>query len=335
MTIKEIAELAGVSQATVSLALNNKAGVGEKTKQLILEIANEYGYIKKSSHNKENILFIKYVGSGAAVNHNGDFVARIIDTIELTSSNYGYNFIMKNVQADDFDKEVVDINFEEFAGVIWLATEINRTHIQWLEKIPLPVVAVDNMLEDYDIDSVVMDNQGGIFLATKHLYDLGHREIGYIDSTVRFSNFEQRTEGFEKALKKLNLTLKDEYILQVKPTLEGAYEDTLKYIEGKKHLPTAFVAANDTIALGSIKAFRQHEIEIPEQISIIGFDDIPFCMMLDKSLSTMRVNKEKLGELAVNLLDSKIKNPSDECIKITTRPKLISRESTAQPNLKY
>ncbi|MDF2877187.1 MAG: transcriptional regulator, LacI family [Clostridia bacterium] len=332
MTIKEISELAGVSQATVSLALNNKAGVGENTRKLIIDIAAQHGYSKKTNVVKRNILFIKYMGDGAAIEHNGDFIARIIDAIELAASNSDYNLIMKNIQSTDVENEVREMCFEDFVGVIWLATEINDKHIELLLDMPIPIVAVDNMLEHYDIDSVVMDNYGGIFTMIKYLYELGHREIGYIDSTVRFSNFEQRTEGYFRAIEQLDITKNAHYIKVVKPTLEGAYHDMIKHLEDTKTFPTVFVAANDTIAIGAIKALRQSGLKIPQHISVVGFDDIPFCMMLDKSLTTMRVNKERLGQLAVQLLDSKINEPSDECIKMIVRPKLIKRESADFPN---
>ena len=332
MTIKEISELAGVSQSTVSLALNNRAGVGEETRKLIADIATKYGYSKKTNLVKRNILFVKYIDNGAAIEQNGDFVARIIDAIELAASNAGYNLIMKNIQAADLENEIRDMSFEGFAGVIWLATEMSTNHVELLTNISIPIVAVDNMLEHYDIDSVVMDNRGGIFAITKYLYELGHREIGYIDSTVRFSNFDQRTEGYLRAIEQLGIAKNECYFKIVQPTLEGAYSDMLRHLEEDKTLPTAFVAANDTIAIGAIKALRQNGIEIPGQISVVGFDDIPFCLMLDKSLTTMSVNKEKLGELAVNLLDSQINIPTDECIKMTIRPKLVERESAGAPN---
>ncbi|MDF2612309.1 MAG: transcriptional regulator, LacI family [Clostridia bacterium] len=335
MTIKEISELAGVSQSTVSLVLNNKVGVGEETRKLVMGIAAKYGYSKKAVPTKKSILFIKYIDNGAAIEQNGDFVARIIDAIELAASSSAYNLIMKNIQAVDLESEIREILFEDFAGVIWLATEISIKHVHLLSSIPIPVVAVDNMLEHYDVDSVVMDNHGGIFEVAKYLYELGHREIGYIDSTVRFSNFDQRTQGYHIALEQLGILKDDHYIKTVQPTLEGAYNDMLRQLEEEKRLPTAFVAANDTIAIGAIKALRQKGIEIPSQISVVGFDDIPFCMMLDRSLTTMRVNKEKLGELAVKLLDSKINDPSDECIKIVIRPKLIKRESVDVPNFLF
>lgn len=328
ITIKEIAELAGVSKATVSLTLNNKGAVGEKTRQLIWDIANENGYSKKNFVMKKNLLFVKYIGNGAAIEHNGDFIARIVDAIEFASREYSYSLTMKNVEVGELEKEIKNINFDDFAGMIILATEVDARKGDIIKEIPIPVIAVDNMFEDYDIDSVVMDNHGGIFTAVKYLYELGHREIGYIDSGIRFSNFDLRTEGYKRALKKLGLKENQDHIKYVQPNLEGAYCGMKSEIEKDKIMPTAFVAANDTIAIGAMKALKEYGFKIPDEISIIGFDDIPFGRVLDKSLTTMNVDKEQLGMLAVKFLHHKILNPNDKgCTKTITRTKLIQRET--------
>lgn len=327
MTIKEISELAGVSQSTVSLALNHKPGVGEETKKLIWTIANQYGYSKKNA-TKKSILFIKYIGNGAAIEHNGDFVAKIVDAIEYWGSELSYNLIIKNIQVGQFKKEIQNIYFKEYDGVILLGTELEEYEGEFIIQIPIPVIAVDHMFEDYDIDSVVMDNYGGIFSAMKYLYQLGHRQIGYIDSCIKFSNFNQRKEGYFRGLKKLGLEAKPSYLKEVSPNLEGAYKDMTSQMRLDEKLPTAFVAANDTIAIGVIKALRERDIQVPEEISVIGFDDIPFCKVLDKRLTTMCVDKEQIGQIAVNLLHNKINNELAGCIKIITRTQLIEREST-------
>ncbi len=326
MTLKDIAELVGVSPATVSLALNNKPGVSEQTRQTIIDLAQQSGYSKK--FNKKNIMFIKYIGDGAAVEHNGDFVARIIDAIEETASRMGYVLVIKNIQSGELEREIRALCFDEVVGTILLATEVEDIQGTLLESIPVPLVAVDNMFETNDIDSVVMDNYGGIYSAVEHLYKLGHREIGYIDSTIRFSNFDQRREGFYRALEKFNLKVDEKYMYYIQANLQGAYCDMQESLKEGRMLPTAFVAANDTVAIGAIKALKEKGIDIPNQISFVGFDDIPFCRVLEKNLTTMNVDKEQLGEEAVKLLDRKITNETRGSIKILTRTKLMVREST-------
>ncbi len=326
MTIKELAELAGVSPAAVSLALNNKPGVSEETRKQIMEIATAQGYIKKSVAQRKKILFIKYIGSGAAIEQNGDFIARVIDAIELSSRNLGYNLAIMNIAADDFERALEEVHFDDYLGLIFLGTEALSENIAALKNLSIPVVAVDNLFENHNIDSVVMDNYGGIYGAVEYLVSLGHRKIGYIDSTLRLSNFIHRTDAYHKAMSQLGLS---EHICvkHVSPTLEGAYTDMSDHMRKGFPLPTAFVAANDTIAIGAIKCFKEFGVEIPKQLSVVGFDDIPFCMMLDKTLTTMRVNKERLGSAAVKLLDEKITAETEECVKLQITTKLIVRES--------
>lgn len=330
MNIKEISKMANVSPATVSLALNNKAGVNEETRNKILEIANKYGYSKKTSAPKKNILFIKYIGSGAAIEQNGDFIARVIDSIEYTSKNLGYTLIIKNIMETDFQSEIKAIDYEEYAGIVFLGTESKSEDVYYLKDISIPIVAVDNIFQKHDIDSVVMDNYGGIYKAVSYLVSLGHRKIGYLDSVIRFTNFDQRTEAFLKSIKEFGLD-KNPLILRVEPNLDGAYQDMLKNLKQMPgEMPTAFVGANDTIVIGAVKALKAYGFKIPNQISVIGFDDIPFCTMMDKPLTTIRVYKERMGELAVKLLDDKINNPSEETVKMLVTTKLIERESTVR-----
>lgn len=331
MTIKEISQIVKVSPATVSLALNNRPGVSEETRNMIMAVAEEHGY-KKSNGPKQNILFIKYIGSGAAIEQNGDFIARVIDSIEQASSNFGYKLIIKNIMASEFESEIKAIHYNEYAGVVFLGTEATSEDLNLLKDIPVPLVTVDNEFEKHDIDSVVMDNFGGVYKAVRYLTSLGHKKIGYIDSSVRFTNFDHRTEAYYKSIREFGLD-KNQLLVHVTPNLEGSYADMLTHIKKwNNDMPTAFIAANDTIAIGAVKALRAYGLKIPEQIAVIGFDDIPFCTMLDKPLTTIRVYKERMGELAVKLLHDRINCPTEETVKMLVSTKLIERESTTSNN---
>ncbi len=332
MTIKEIAEKAGVSIATVSLALNGKSNVKEETKQLILELAKEYGYNKKIIKPKKSILIVKYVSSGIAIDKNGNFITELIDAIENTASRYEYNIAIKNVMESEWEKDLASINQEDFAGIIFLATEAQEDVAIAMNKMDIPVVAVDNMFEYTDIDSIVMDNRGGIYDAVKYLYHLGHRDIGFIDSYINFDNILQRVEGYQKAVERLQLTYKEEYKVTIGLTLESAYQDMLTQLHRGIKLPTAYVAANDTLAIGVIKALKEFGIQVPQQISIVGFDDIPYCVGLDKPLTTMKVSRDKLGEQAIKMLVGKINENHKEGIKLLVRTQLVERESVRAMN---
>ena len=228
----------------------------------------------------------------------------------------------------NFLQEIRSINLSDYNGIVFLGTEADEKDIESFADISIPIVAVDNMFENKYMDSVVMDNWGGIRQAVNYLVSMGHKNIGYIDSLIRFSNFDHRLDAYIYEMRKNNLEYSEENILKVTPNLEDSYTDVLDYLKRNKgQIPTAFIAANDTIAIGAVKAFKKYKLKIPYDVSIIGFDDIPFCSMLDKPLTTIKVFKEKMGEMAIKLLDEKINNPSDEKIKMLSMTKLVERES--------
>lgn len=331
VTIKEIAEIAGVSIATVSLALNNKGNVKEETRKLIQDLAEEHGYVKKNQEIKKifkkNILLIKYVGTGISIEKNGDFVAKIIDSIEQTAGESGYSITIKNILACDWQEHLYSIDQEQYSGIIFLSTEAEEPVGELMKTIKIPVVAVDNLFETVDMDAVSIDNRGGITDAVKYAYQMGHRKIGYINSSIKFMNIDHRREAYKKTIKSMELGYGSEYIIELMPTLEGAYENMLEFLNKGIKLPSIYIAGNDTMAIGAIKALKEYNLRVPEDISIIGFDDLPFCTMLDSPLTTMSVNKKRLGEESVNLLIQKIENHDIDTIKILVRPRLVERES--------
>ena len=330
MTIKEIADLAGVSIATVSLALNNKGNVKKETREHILEIARKSGYIKRKQEGKKNILLIKYVSSGISIEKNVDFIAKIIDAIEVTASDHEYNINIKNIQARDWHESIYQIDKDEFSGVIFLSTEADEKLGEQIKSLSIPVVAVDNVFGTVDLNAVSIDNAGGIYDAVKYVKDKGHTDIGYIHSSVKFTNIMNRKEGYRIALSALGLKYDPANTIEVMPTLDGAYEDMVKLLHKGIKLPSVYIAGNDTLAIGVIKALRENGYSVPEDISVIGFDDIPFCTMMDSPLTTMCVNKKSLGERAVRLLVESIEGINEDTVKILIRPKLIERNSIKQ-----
>lgn len=327
MTIKEIAKKAGVSIATVSLALNNKGNLKKETQDKILKIATEGGYNRKKSDTKKNILLIKYMNSGISIEKNGDFIEQIIDSIEITARERGYNINIKNISISDWQEAILMTSQEDCSGIIFLSTEAEDEVAEGIKGLGIPVVAVDNMFGRVDLNAVSIDNEGGVYESVKYAKSMGHTQIGFLHSKIHIENIEQRKEGFRKALEQLSLEYKEEFVLEVMPTLDGAYEDMLEILKQKKNLPTLYIAANDTIAIGGIKALKEFQKIVPEDISMIGFDDIPFCTMVDSPLTTMNVNTKYMGERAVQLLIRNIENDDDESIKVLIRPKLIERES--------
>lgn len=330
--IKDIAKQAGVSVATVSLVINSKPGVSQATRERVLNLIKETGYVPsltKIDNNKRrnSIRYLMYKKYGIVVDENG-FVASLTDGINLGAQELGYDVIITTINESNKDS-VLDMALEDPKdGIILLGTELLSEDLAFLSNFNCPIVIVDNYFEFENYDSVVMNNVGAVYTAVEYLHNKGFDKIGHFESTLNTSNFAERKEGYIKALNKLNLEYKPKYTFKLKPTMNGAYKDMVKILENNPELPNAIFSDNDTIAVGAIKALTEFGIKVPEQVSIVGFDDIPFCKMIEPKLTTMRIFKEKIGQMAVRRLVEKIESNDDTVVKVRVGADLIERKST-------
>lgn len=330
--IKDIAKKANVSMATVSLVINNKPGVSKATRTKILSLIKETGYLPKltkinANEKQKSIRYLMYKKYGIVVDENG-FVASLTDGINLGAQELGYDVIITTVNEEN-KESMLDMALQDPKdGMILLGTELLSDDLKFLSRFKCPIVIVDNYFEFENYDSVVMDNVGAVYTAVRYLYNKGFSKIGHFESSLRTSNFVERKEGYLKALNKLGLEYKAQYTFKLKPTMNGAYEDMTKILESNPDLPKAIFSDNDTIAVGAMKAMAEFGIKVPQQVSIIGFDDIPFCRMIEPNLTTMKIFKEKIGEAAVRRLVEKIENNDDTVVKARVGAELIERQST-------
>jgi LacI family transcriptional regulator len=176
-----------------------------------------------------------------------------------------------------------------------------------------------------------MDNVDGVFKAIQHLYNLGHRSIGLVKSSYETRNFRMREFGFREAMEYFSLPVQEKFAVSVDPTFDGSTKDMDKYLDRNKNLPTALFCMNDIIAYGSMKALRNHNLNIPEDISIIGFDDLPSSSLSDPPLTTVRVSTQQIGWRALEKLSEQISNPVDHITEnILIACKLVIRDSVRQ-----
>ncbi|MFW6308665.1 MAG: LacI family DNA-binding transcriptional regulator [bacterium] len=333
--LEDIAKKANVSVATVSLALNNKKGVSQKKKEQICDIAQDMGYsVKRKNENKaeKNIRFIIYKRHGNVVTDT-PFFARLIEGIQKKSREKNYDLSISHITYSEKNKKNIIDNIanNKHEGLLLLATEMLKEDLKYFSNIKAPLVLVDSYFKNENYDFVLIDNFDGAYKATQYLIDNCHQEIGYLHSSVYINNFRDRKRGWVEALEDNNLSVKEKYIYRIKSTLNGAYRD-MKNILNKSsvELPSAFFADNDIIALGAIKALKENNINVPEDISIIGFDDMPFCEISDPPLTTVRVYKEKFGELGLKRLIEKMEGADKIKQKIQIKTELIIRESVTQ-----
>lgn len=334
ITAKELAEILGVSRSTISMVYNNKDGISEETRNAVLHAAKQYGYEftkKKKVYVSPTIIqYIVFMKHGNVVSDT-DFFSHVLLGIDHEIKRLGYSLQISyfyGTDTEEVKKQLEAIKYVQPDGLILLATEMNREDINCFKALKLPLVILDNYTDTDRSDCITISNVQGAYNATHYLIQMGHTSIGHLSSKIRIKNFDERAEGFEAAVRSASAENDIRSCdIPVGSTSESAYCDMCDYLDQKPELPSAFFADNDIIASSCMKALKDHGFSIPDPISVIGFDDMPFCDMLDPPLSTMRVSKEALGKAAVALLDRQLYKKPENHIKIEISTELVERNS--------
>ncbi|MEA4997875.1 MAG: substrate-binding domain-containing protein [Candidatus Limiplasma sp.] len=332
MTIREIANLAGVSPAAVSLVINHKKGVSEETRRRVQSVIEENNYIvpgqKRTGKPKRfRLCVIKFRTHGIALEENQGFIASIIDQIESECRHYGYDLAMVNCEVATAEETLKEVMASPPEGIILMGTELSENDKKLLNLLTVPTVVLDHSMRDVHVDSVVMDNEAVSAEAVRYLHDLGYAKIGYFCFSIPISNCEERYLGYRREMERLGLPVPPP--VRITPTLNGSYKDMKRLLDEGKYVPQgAAVADNDTVAIGVMKAIREAGYRIPEDISIIGVDDIPFSAMTMPALTTMRISRSAMGTLAVDTLRKRIKYPNWPSMHMRLAGRLVVRGST-------
>lgn len=333
---KEIAKKLGISAATVSLVINDKPGVSERTRKKVLYMMKENGYIpalvpihKKSKNG--NIRFILYKRYSEALGGTA-FFSELVEGIDREARILGYNLSVTYIdeQLDDIGAIMKMIKQEKPDGLLVLATELQRTDIVRFNELQIPLVVLDNFFEEDSGNYVCIDNFAGAYSAGKYLLHMGHKKIGYIHSSVKINNFNIRMQGIKKAIREDGLELLPEHMFCVDSNAkeESIYQQLVRVMKTKK-APTAVFADNDTLAHGAIQALKANGIFVPRDLSVIGFDDMPFCEMMDPKLTTVHVYRDRIGCLSMRRLAEIIEEKPSEHIKNIVGTELVIRESVS------
>ena len=330
-TLRDIAKRANVSPATVSNALNGRAGVSKSVQENILSIAREMGYQlnREPAKASRHVRLIIFRSHGMVV-MDTQFFSELIESIQLECHRMELELLISHVSAQkdaDFASQINAFRNEECAGIILLGTEMNEEELRQFSSFRSPMVVLDNLFRLEKVHSVVMNNWQAGYLAAEALYAAGHRDIQHITSSIGFNNMTDRQRGLTEGLKKYGLSLENEKIWPVRPTMNGAYEDMKALLQAGKRLPEAFFAANDIMAIGCMRAIREAGYQVPEDVSIIGMDDTSICLACTPQLSTVHVFRRELGQTVVRTLFSLPDKQSTCFIKTEVGVELVMRDS--------
>lgn len=327
VTINDVARLAGVSSQTVSRVVNNHPYVSEDTRQRVQNAIRELDYypnrvarslVTQRTHMLGIISFgIDYYGP-----------AQMVNNIERAAKIKGYGLSFSTVTSltlDELNRAIEVLGARSVDGLLFI-TPVVGVNYSDLVKIcrGVPFVQIDTQRTSR-VPSVVIDQYYGAQLATQHLIDRGHRDICEISGPLSWFGAQARHQSWQDTLTAAGLV--PGLFLEGDWTAKSGYEITHRLLAESSGF-TALVAANDQMALGAIRALREHNLRVPDDVSIVGFDDVPEAPYFDPPLTTVRQDFAALGEQSVEYLVASIGNPDTPLQQCVLYPQLVEREST-------
>jgi len=320
VTSKEIAKTLGLSQAAVSLALRGKPGVSEETRRLVRETAAQMGKPVSATPQQaltgKRISFVIFMDHLVSIAENTTFSSFLLKGAADRASALGHNISVYYINPGEAPlKEQLIKVFADTDGILFLGTDItekSRYEINevFTEHPDVPLIILDSIEPIAGADYVCNDNFGGARMATEYLIKRGCRRIGYFRSSFRNQNYTERQEGVACAL--LNAGLELFCVMDTDVSFDGAYKSAVDFLNNTSELPDGVFAENDVVAAAAIRACNAFGIKVPEQLSVIGFDDIPICELCSPALSTVTSHKEQLGKTAVDILIGHMDEPLTE-----------------------
>jgi DNA-binding LacI/PurR family transcriptional regulator len=331
MNIKDIAKEAGVSIATVSRVINNTAKISVETRRRVEEAIKNANYRPNSLARELQQKRTNTIGVIISVAELGNLALSVaLNAIADILNQNGYNMMIVNSRFH-VDEEIVFFHtFQEkrVDGILYFATGFSESHYELLKNYPIPIVIIGQNYKELDIPCVIFDDYAAAISATQHLINKGHTEIGFIGCPMYDeATGVERRRGFEQALKKNALALHEENCYTGDFSLLSGYEGMESIINNAKIMPTGIFATTDFMAMGAICCLKDHGFNVPEDISIIGFDDVNVAAYYSPKLTTIRTDKNAIGVIGANTLLKLIQKEELTIKKSIVSYELVERES--------
>ncbi len=337
MKIDDIARLAQVSKSAVSLALNGKPGVSEETRATILKIAEDYHYVplrnvkKKETNGNRIIRFVACKNSDIVTDNyeSMPFFNELLGYLTSEMKNYPFSLLITSVQTETLEEELNALEEEQTSdGILLLGTNLTAQQIERVKKIQPNIVVLDTCIPQMNCDFIAIDNYQGAYEAGLYLLQNGHTNIGYARAQTRIYNFKERERGLKKALDTHGVSIHENHCYEFPAMDIQTQVEKFSFLARKDHLPTAIFCDNDYIAISLIKTLNLLNIQVPKDISIIGFDNISEAKVVIPELTTIHVPKEEIAREALKRIIGKIQRPqTDIGFHAFIGTKLIERSS--------
>lgn len=334
-SLLSVAQRAGVSPATVSRVLNNTAPVRDGVRARVLAAINELGYIPTTSRSAR-----RGVENAIALlipDILNPFFTEMMRGIQDEATLFGYMPILYDSNEEPQRERELLQRFasQPLRGIILSGSRLPAPDLLSLcQQLAVPIVLINRAVRLPNVACILTDMEGGAWRAARHLLDLHHTRIAFLSGPHKSEQSQARRRGVERALAEAGLTLRPEWCLASSPNVDGGFQTMSALLAQAPHeRPTAVIAYNDMMALGALHAIRAHHLRVPEDISVIGTDDIAIAAHSNPPLTTISQPKYRMGRMAVQMLQRMIQGrppPQEGYTLLETA--LIVRESTAPVN---
>jgi LacI family transcriptional regulator len=328
VTMNQIASRLGVSIATVSRVLSgSEDSVSDEVRGAIIETAEKLGYRPRRKIGRT----IAFLIDNELFNLSSLFYSNIISGAEKEVAVRRYVFQFSAVKQDEVPLNRLNLKLSDLAGVVLIGA-YEMEFIARLRSLRIPVVMVDFWVPAEDIDTILVDNVDGIMRAGKHLAELGHSRVAYISGTIDGVSSQERRYGFSRAQALYGFAEEQGLVEECAESMSGGFEAMSRILQRSGgRPPTAVIAYNDMVAIGAMDATKQKGLAIPEDISIVGFDDISLASEVMPPLTTVQVPKELMGKLAAETLFHSIAGKTHVTRKVLLPTRVVARGSTSSP----
>jgi LacI family transcriptional regulator len=329
MNIQEVAKRAQVSTATVSRTINGSDKVKSKTAEKVRRAIEALNYFPNTN--------ARALGSGRSRLYGliisditNPFFPELVKSFEDTAVLHGLEVIVSNTSymAARAESCVQRMIGRKVDGVAIMTSELEKKLLERLKNNGIPLVFLDTGTVGTDTSNVLVNYPKGIDEAVEHVLGLGHRTIGFISGPLTLPSARARREAFLASLKHAGIELKKNLIVEGNHRIDGgrmAMEQLLQL----KERPTAILASNDLTAIGAIGSIHQHHLRVPQDISVVGFDDIEISASLYPPLTTVRLSRTQIADRAFHALFSANREPGSKGAEYIVQPELVVRETTA------
>ena len=331
ITIYDVAKEANVSIATVSKVLNKTGRISEKTRRKVNEVIEELNY-------QPNMMASALMGKQTKTigllipDIANPFFSELARSIEDRGQELGYNLVMCNTDYDieKENKYLALLKQKSVDGFILASGFESLEKVEELMKEDIPVAIVARDFPMFSVNAVALDDFMGGYQAATYLIELGHENIGVIARDV-WSNRE-RIRGFKQALEENELEFSTDFEFVRNSSMEAGKSIAQKYLKSSNS-PSAIFACNDLLAAGTLQAAKENEVSVPQELSVIGFDNTIIARIVEPPLTTISQPIESMGKQVMDLMVSIIQGEKDEKVRLTLLPSIVERESTGEINL--